>query len=68
MALPTIELAEPGINEVRSVLGSVIGNLIAILRTIINHIANIVQRVISWAGAHPEAFSMVMINLIILFS
>jgi len=68
MALPTIELAEPAVNEVRSVLGSVIGNLIAILRTIINHIASIIQRVISWAGEHPEAFSMMMINLIILFS
>ena len=68
MALPTVELAEPAVSETRSVLGSVIGNLIAILRTIINHVANIVQRVISWAGEHPEAFAMVMINLIILFS
>ena len=68
MALPTVELAEPGVNEVRSAVGSVVGNLIAILRTIINHVANIIQRVVNWAGEHPEAFSMMMINLIILFS
>ena len=65
---PTIEIDEPAVNEVRSVLGSVIGNLIAILRTIIKHIISIVQRVVSWAGEHPEAFAMMMINLIILFS
>jgi len=68
MAVPTAEVLEPGLSELRSVLGSVVGNIIAVIRTIVTYMLRLAERVVHWAGEHPMAFTMVAVNLIILFS
>jgi len=45
-----------------------VGNLVAIGRTIITYALEIIRRVLSWAGEHPLAFTLIMVNAIILFS
>jgi len=58
----------PALEEARSTFATIVGNLIAIIRTIIAYAMEIIRRIMQWAGEHPLAFTLIMVNAIILFS
>jgi hypothetical protein len=51
--------------EARSVLGTLINNIMAIVRTIINWAIAFFDKIVTFAGQHPEAFLLTVGNLII---
>jgi len=51
--------------EARSVLGTLIANIMGIVRTIINWAMMFFDKIVTFAGEHPEAFLLSIGNLII---
>jgi hypothetical protein len=51
--------------EARSVLATIIANIMAIIRTIINWAIAFFDKIVTFAGQHPEAFLLTVGNLII---
>jgi hypothetical protein len=51
--------------EARSVLGTLINNIMAIVRTVINWAIMFFDKMVTFAGEHPEAFLLTVGNLII---
>jgi hypothetical protein len=51
--------------EARSVLGTLINNIMAIVRTVINWAIMFFDKIVTFAGEHPEAFLLTVGNLII---
>jgi hypothetical protein len=51
--------------EARSVLGTLINNIMAIVRTVINWAIAFFDKIVTFAGQHPEAFLLTVGNLII---
>jgi hypothetical protein len=54
--------------EARSVLGTLINNIMAVVRTIINWSIAFFDKIVTFAGQHPEAFLLTVGNLIMLVS
>jgi len=65
MPFPIEAEAEETYEEGRSVLGSLITQLISIVRTIINHVIKVTRQVITYAGEHPLAMTLLVCNVMI---
>jgi len=62
-----IAMAGGGIamDEAKSFLATLVGQIIAILRTFITWALSMFRRIVSFAGEHPEAFTLIVGNAII---
>ncbi len=56
------------IGEATTIAGSVLSQIINTVRTIVAYVMEILRRVYTWIGEHPLAFSLAMINLVILIA
>jgi len=54
--------------EARSVLGSVLAQLLTMLRSILVYAMEYMRRFMQWAGEHPEATMLFIVNTIIWIS
>ena len=56
------------VGEASSMAGSVLAQLINVVRTVIAHVMEWIRKVIGWAGEHPLAFTVMVVNFAILVS
>jgi hypothetical protein len=61
-------VAQTFADESRSVLGSLITQLIALVRQIIDHTISVARQVITYAGEHPLAMTLLVCNIMIWIS
>jgi len=54
------------VGEVTSIAGGAVSQIINTVRTIVAYILEIIRRIYQWAGEHPLAFTLSLVNLLIL--
>jgi len=54
--------------EGRSVLASVVTRLVAIIQQVINYVMSITRQVVTYAGEHPLALTLLVCNMMIWIS
>jgi hypothetical protein len=58
-------VAQTFADESRSAIGSLITQLIALVRQIIDHVIGVARQVITYAGEHPLAMTLLVSNVMI---
>jgi len=57
-----------GQEEARSVLATLIGQILSMVKAIVMWMFDTFKSIMAWSGEHPEAFFLIMGNLVIWFS